>query len=112
MEDTKFNSYLKLPEEDKPKTEIIYSESFRAKITQNIGHGDDAKNSIIYLTLKYCFISGCIISIILTVNYWIEKYQNGTSTNEDFITYIIKGWGIVIPIITLALGYAFGQSKK
>ena len=51
MEDTKFNSDLKLPEEDKPKTEIIYSESFRAKITQNIGHGDDAKNSIIYLTL-------------------------------------------------------------
>lgn len=112
MEETKLNNELPLPIDVIPKTEISVNENFRAKITKSIGHGEDAKNSLIYLTLKFSFITGCIITGILTINFWIDKYQGNGNDNESFITYITKGWQIIIPIITLALGYAFGKSQK
>lgn len=113
MEETKFNAENPLPQEQERKSELNRNLDFRSKITESIGHGDDAKNSIIYLTLKYCFISGCIITIIITVNFWIEKsQQNSEISSENYVSYITKGWQIVLPIITLALGYSFGQSKK
>lgn len=79
------------------------------KITSTIGTGEVAKDSIIYLVIRWSFISGTIITLILVVNNWIfrENEKVPDLTNDIKVT-----WSIVIPIITLALGYAFGKSKK
>lgn len=112
MESTKFNANVSIPQSNDSKP-TLKDPTFRSKITQSIGHGEDAKNSIIYLILKYSFISGCILTAILTLNFWIEKlWGNPYVKSEDFISHIIKSWQIIIPVITLTLGYAFGQSKK
>lgn len=78
-------------------------------ITNTIGTGEVAKDSIIYLVIKWSFISGTVITLILVINNWIfrENEKVPDLTNDIKIT-----WSIVIPIITLALGYAFGKSKR
>jgi len=79
------------------------------KITDTIGTGEVAKDSIIYLVIRWSFISGTVITIFLIINNWLfrENEKVPDLTNDIKVT-----WSIVIPIITLALGYAFGKSKK
>lgn len=74
------------------------------RITETIGTGENAKNSIVWMTITWSFFIASTLSILLFSLVVAEK---------DF-NYIgeIKGvWSIFIPIITLALGYAFGKSK-
>ena len=78
------------------------------KITGTIGTGEVAKDSIIYLVIKWSFISATIITILLVINNWAFR-ENGKV--PDLTEDIKITWTIVIPIITLALGYAFGKSK-
>jgi len=80
-----------------------------SKITSTIGRGDDAKNSLVYLTLKWSFISGIVISGLIVLNHWFFR-QNLMIPN--FMGDIKVAWEIIVPIITLALGYAFGKSQK
>ncbi len=79
------------------------------KITNTIGTGEVAKDSIIYLVIKWSFISGTIITCLLILNNWFfrENEKVPELTNDIKAT-----WSIIIPIITLALGYAFGKSKR
>ena len=79
------------------------------KVTNTLGSGDNAKNSIIYLTIKYAFITGSIISTLVVINYWFFRQNEKV---PDFTGDIKIIWEIIIPIITLALGYAFGKSHK
>lgn len=78
------------------------------KITETIGRGEDAKNSFVYLTLKWAFIVGISITILLVVNNWFFKVDYKVPNLTDDIVTI---WKIVVPLITLALGYAFGKAK-
>lgn len=79
------------------------------KITSTIGTGEVAKDSIVYLVIKWSFISGTVITGLLVINNWIFRDEGKVPdlTNDIKIT-----WSLVIPIITLALGYAFGKSRK
>jgi hypothetical protein len=78
------------------------------KITKTIGRGEDARNSFVYLTLRWAFIVGSVITVFIIINKWFfEDDSNATSIMAD----ISNAWEIVVPIITLALGYAFGKSK-
>lgn len=79
------------------------------KIAGTIGRGEDAKNSLIYLTLKWAFVTGIIISVCIVLNHWFFRMEEKV---PDFIGDIKIAWEIIIPIITLALGYAFGKSQK
>lgn len=81
----------------------------RGKISDTIGTGDVAKDSIIYLVIKWSFISGTIITVFLILNNWFFRQNEKV---PDLTNDIKTTWTIVIPIITLALGYAFGKSKK
>ncbi|TKC01327.1 hypothetical protein [Pedobacter cryotolerans] len=95
----------------------------RAKITNNhddipismgtvqktIGTGDNAKNSIVYLTIKWAFISATIVSCLIVANGWLFRENEKI---PDFTEDIQTVWKIVIPIITLALGYAFGRHEN
>ena len=69
----------------------IPQESLTGSIASQIGTGEHAKDSFIWATLKYCFLLGALINII--------------SDLKDI-------WSIFTPILTLALGYAFGKRNN
>ncbi len=105
------NHNLDNPETNTKSTKYSPSNQIdhHGSITNTIGTGEVAKDSIIYLVIKWSFISGTIISFLLILNNWFfrENEKVPDLTNDIKVT-----WSIIIPIITLALGYAFGKSKK
>ena len=96
-------------DEGKKKTEEskINTDS-PGKITKTIGRGEDARNSFVYLTLQWAFIIGTALTVLIFLNKWFFEEDNVVPNIVDDITSV---WKIVIPLITLALGYAFGKSK-
>lgn len=79
------------------------------RISATIGRGDDAKNSLIYLTLKWAFIAGITTTFLIVINNWLFRANEKV---PDFMGDIKITWEIIVPIITLALGYAFGKSQR
>lgn len=74
------------------------------KITDTIGTGENAKNSIVWMTITWSFSIASALSLLffsLVVAY----------RDFNYIENIKSVWSIFVPIITLALGYAFGKSK-
>jgi len=82
------------------------------KITEQIGTGDDAKHSIIWTTIRWCFIIASAISLILFIFLGFAYYNNNQSEIVELKKFIFSIWSIFTPIITLALGYAFGKDYK
>lgn len=80
------------------------------KIAETIGTGENAKTTIIYLVLRWAFTAFTIITVLVTVNCWI--FRDGANTVPDLTNDIKAIWGVATPIITLALGYAFGKSER
>lgn len=81
-----------------------------AKIPQILGEGETAKHSIVYLVLKWAFVSGTVITIFVIINYWLFRdCDNKVPAITDDLKVI---WEIVTPIITLTLGYEFGKWEK
>lgn len=109
MANTGFNPVEIPVEKDKKSSFNEKPISLPGKITGTIGSGEDAKNSLIYLTLKWAFTTGIIISICIVLNYWFFRINDKV---PDFVGDIKIAWEIIVPIITLALGYAFGKSHK
>lgn len=81
-------------------------------ITQQIGRGDDAKHSIIWVTIKYCFWTAGIITTLLSIGLIIAYSLQVKELIESLQKFILSLWSIFTPIITLALGYAFGKDKS
>lgn len=79
------------------------------KIAGYLGTGDNAKNSIVYIVIKYCFWTAIIICILIALNCWFFQNDDNKSINLTHDIKII--WEIVTPIITLALGYLFGKNN-
>ena len=101
----KFDNDIVLPNnKDKDK----FDKPIAGSIPSIIGRGEDAKNSFVYLTIKYAFISGCIVTVLVVVNSWLFRKNEMV---PDFGHDVELVWDIVVPIITLALGYAFGKSR-
>ena len=82
------------------------------KITKEIGTGDDAKHSIIWTTIRWCFIIASAISLILFIFLGFAYNNNNQSEIVELKKFIFSIWSIFTPIITLALGYAFGKDYK
>ncbi|NIE73050.1 hypothetical protein F3J45_01030 [Pantoea sp. Ap-967] len=73
-------------------------------IQATIGTGSNAKDSIVWMTITWSFVIASCISLLLfslVVCYKDFKY----------LEEIKDVWTIFVPIITLALGYAFGKSQ-
>lgn len=100
-----FDSDITLPNE---KKDDKFDKSISGSITGIIGRGEDARNSFVYLTIKWAFISGCIATVLVVVNSWLFRKNEMV---PDFGHDVELVWDIVVPIITLALGYAFGKSR-
>lgn len=102
----KINTNIDIPESS--NTRLTTGDIIISKITETIGRGEDARNSFVYLTIKWSFIAGCIITVLIVVNHWLFRMNE---TIPDFTHDIQLVWDIVVPMITLALGYAFGKSR-
>lgn len=73
-------------------------------ITQTIGTGDNAKNSIVWMTITWSFVVAGSLSLLLFSLVVAEK-------DFKYVQEIKSVWSVFIPLITLALGYAFGKNK-
>lgn len=82
------------------------------KIAEHIGTGDNAKNSIIWITIRWSFLIALGITILLLVFLGFAYYNNNQSEISELKKFILSIWAIFTPIITLSLGYAFGRDYK
>lgn len=87
----------------------LATNSTGGKITEFIGKGEDAKNTFVYLTITWAFKAGIAITILIFINGWIFRQNEKV---PDIIGEVSTAWQFVIPLVTLALGYAFGKSKN
>lgn len=95
---------------DTPKVESTGRKSggkpTEGRIASEIGSGDNANNSFIYITIKWGFLIGVGTSAaFFAQGIWLCEPKNLLDTIKDI-------WGIFMPVITLALGYAFGKGKQ
>jgi len=89
--------------EDTDSSQI--SPDIPGKVSAHIGTGKHAKAAIVWETIKWSFLAGTGITLILVGAALAKIY---TFSIED----LKMTWGIFIPIITLALGYIFGKGKE
>lgn len=87
--------------------EKVSGKPAEGKIAQAIGSGENAKNSFIWITIRYSFL---IASIVTAAIYFRPLYCE-VGTDKNLIEDIKSIWAIFMPVITLALGYAFGKGR-
>ena len=75
--------------------------------TKQIGSGENAKNSFIYITIVWSFIVGSVTCGCI----YIRTFAPPEMTAMEIVEAMRGVWSIFLPIITLALGYAFGKGK-
>ena len=90
----------------------IPQESLTGSIASQIGTGEHAKDSFIWATLKYCFLLGALFSIIMLFVYLYFSLDKNTPEKINIISDLKDIWSIFTPILTLALGYAFGKRNN
>ena len=88
------------------KTPTMKPQHAIGKIAETLGTGENAKNSIVWLTIKWSFLIASLLSLSIFVRS-LCLYFSG----EDYVGQIKDIWSTFVPIITLALGYAFGKSE-
>lgn len=74
-------------------------------VTQQIGSGEHAQNSIVYRTILWSFVGGGLLS---AASVAIALTRGSTAPFAE----IKDVWSIFAPLITLALGYLFGKGGK
>lgn len=80
------------------------------KINSFIGTDGHAKHSIATLVIVGAFAAIIIVTILVIVNYWC--FRDCENKVPDIVSDLKTIWEIVVPIITLVLGYEFGKSEK
>lgn len=85
----------------------ITGKPMAGKITSHIGTGSNAKDSFIWMTITWSFYISSGLSIILFAKSCFLNADGGA----DVMAQIKDIWSIFTPIITLALGYAFGKGQ-
>lgn len=81
------------------------------KISKTIGTGENAKNSIIWMTITWSFYIAGGITLIFCTFLAIAYYQNKESLIIELMKHMFSVWSIFTPLITLSLGYAFGRNE-
>jgi hypothetical protein len=76
-------------------------------ISKTIGTGDNAQNSIVWITIRWSLILGGLVSLAL----YLRPVYCQTDYSGSLVEDIKATWDIFMPIITLALGYVFGKGK-
>ncbi|EMM3170527.1 hypothetical protein RKE85_001328 [Serratia marcescens] len=81
-------------------------------IAEQIGTGEHARDSFIWMTLKYCFYLGATFSVCIILAYFHFVFDENDPDKIDIISALKDVWSIFTPILTLALGYAFGKREQ
>ncbi|MFQ2043402.1 hypothetical protein ACUIHB_10800 [Aeromonas veronii] len=76
------------------------------KIARQIGTGQNAKDSFIWMTITWSFVISSATSGLFLLYALIVSNQE-----IDVLESVRSIWSIFTPIITLALGYAFGKGQ-
>lgn len=87
------------------------SRQLQGTIAKKIGSGDNAKNSIVWMTITWSFIIATVISICIYILLLITYFSADKYYFNILIKHSFSMWSIFTPIITLALGYAFGKNE-
>lgn len=96
----------------RPKRSAI-SGDITGAVSQTLGTGRHAQDSVVWLTIRWSLLLGFILSMILIIFMW-PSHPDGIHPPIEAIFPIeqLKTiWSIFVPIITLALGYMFGKGK-
>ncbi|HFQ5433991.1 TPA: hypothetical protein ACGVBV_004523 [Vibrio vulnificus] len=111
---SKFNfEELEATAKPKPKRSSIKGDIIGA-VNYTIGTGKHAQDSVVWLTIRWSFILGIILSLLLI---WFMWPTVPNSVVEDAlpifpIDQLKTIWSIFVPIVTLALGYMFGKGRS
>lgn len=101
---------FKLPDGEELKKEdkasSLSKKEIAGKIAGHIGTGRNAKDSFIWMTITWSFYIASGLSILL----FARSFSVGAQ-DENLLSSIVEVWSVFIPIITLALGYAFGKGE-
>jgi hypothetical protein len=101
---------IKLPEKSQEKppksTGAVTNKEVAGKITGHIGTGRNAKDSFIWMTITWSFYVATGISLLVFGRSFFEVAEG-----ESLLDAIVTVWSVFVPIITLALGYAFGKGE-
>ncbi|EKD7163942.1 hypothetical protein OSF66_002729 [Vibrio vulnificus] len=106
MNDSGFNTNS-LEEKTDKDTASPTTKTVQGNITQHIGSGENAKNSFIWMTITWSFIIGSGITFLIYLRSFFFDEPDTTSLIESIATV----WTTFVPLITLALGYAFGKGE-
>lgn len=80
------------------------------KINTLIGTDGHAKHSIATIVIIGAFAAIIIVTLLVIINYWC--FRDCENKVPDIVSDLKTIWEIVVPIITLVLGYEFGKSEK
>lgn len=80
----------------------------KGRIGELIGTGENAQNSFVWIAIRWSFIVGGLLCFGL----FLHPSYCKSDASEQFLEEIKAIWGIFVPIITMALGYAFGKGSK
>lgn len=83
------------------------SPSSGGAISEIIGTGPHAINSIVWITIRWTLIIGALVTLAL----FLRPVYCGSDYPGSLIEDVKTTWSIFLPIVTLALGYIFGKSK-
>ena len=103
---------IELPEDSDlkaKKTEqsgAVITKELAGKITGHIGTGKNAKDSFIWMTITWSFYIAAGMSVLIYIRSFYP-----VADGENLLDSIINIWSVFVPIITLALGYAFGKGE-
>lgn len=78
-----------------------------------IGTGKHAQDSVVWLTIKWSFSLGLLISFVMILYTWpVRPEGSHPPVRFEFPMDNLESiWSIFVPIVTLALGYMFGKGK-
>jgi hypothetical protein len=77
------------------------------KFAETIGTGENARNSFIWVTIRWSFLIGAITSLAI----YLRPVYCQLELQGNLLDDIKSAWGIFMPVITLALGYTFGKGR-
>ena len=91
-----------------PSSKSIEGKTTEGKIALEIGTGDSAKDSFVYLTIKWSFLIGSLTTVAI---FFKDFFGCGAAGNMAIVDVVKNIWSVFMPVITLALGYAFGKGR-
>lgn len=102
----KLSEQLNKKEQASEKVSTVSNKEVAGKIADHIGTGKNAKDSFIWMTITWSFYIATGISLLLFARSFFS-----VASEENLLDSLVQIWSVFVPIITLALGYAFGKGE-